>query len=73
MFIEVETEECKQHLDVCFVEDVQAVLIQGERKRLELWIDNTGVEDVSEIWVVPGSGNIVWMGKSVAEKIPGET
>lgn len=72
-FVEVGTEECKQRLDANFVEDGQVALIQGERKQLELWINNTGVEDVSEIWVVSGSENVVWIGKSMAEKRPGET
>lgn len=72
MFVEIETEECKQRLDANFVEDQQVALIQGERRQLELWINNTGVEDVSEIWVVSGSENIMWIGKSVTVKAPGE-
>jgi hypothetical protein len=73
VFVEVETEECRQRLDASFVEDGQVALILGERKRLQLWINNTGVEDVSEIWVVSGSENVVWIGKSAAEKTPGES
>lgn len=73
IFVEVETEECKQRLDASFVEDGQVTLIQGERKRLELWINNTGVEDVSEIWVVSGSENVVWIGETIDEKTSGET
>lgn len=72
-FVEVETEECKQRLDATFVEDGQVSLIQGERRQLELWINNTGVEDVSEIWVVSGSENVTWIGKPLAEKTLGET
>lgn len=48
-------------------------LIQGERKRLELWINNTGVEDVSEIWMVSGPENVVWVGSPAAEKSEGES
>lgn len=73
LFVEIETEECKQRLDATFVEDGQVALIQGERRRLELWINNTGVEDVSEVWVVSGSENVMWIGESVAEKRHGET
>ena len=73
MFVEIETEECKQRLDASFVGDEQIALIQGERKRLELWVSNTGVEDVSEIWMVSGSDNTIWIGESIAEKSPGES
>ena len=73
VFVEVETEECRQRLDASFVEDEQVALIQGERRQLELWVNNTGVGDVSEIWVVSGPENVVWIEKSAAEKIPGET
>ena len=48
-------------------------LIQGERKRLELWVNNTGVEDVNEIWMVSGPDNVVWIEKPPAEKLTGET
>jgi hypothetical protein len=73
VFVEVETEECRQRLDASFDQDEQVALIQGERKSLELWIKNTGVEDVSEIWAVPGSENVLWMGNSPAEKTLGKT
>lgn len=71
VFVEIETDECKQRLDASFVEDEQVALIQGERKRLELLINNTGVEDVGEIWVISGSENVVWIGESVDDKTPG--
>lgn len=48
-------------------------LIQGERKRLELWVNNTGVEDVDEVWMVSGPENVVWIEKPAAEKPEGET
>ena len=73
VFVEVETEECRQRLDASFVEDQQLALIQGERKRLELWVNNTGVEDVNEVWMVSGPENVVWMEKSVTEKPTGKT
>ncbi|KAF9650034.1 hypothetical protein BDM02DRAFT_3185724 [Thelephora ganbajun] len=73
VFIEVETEECRQRLDTSFVEDKQVALIQGERKRLELWINNTGVEDVNEVWMVSGPENVVWVEKSAAEKPTGSS
>ena len=72
VFVEVETEECRQRLDASFVEDSQVALIQGERKRLELWINNTGVEDVNEIWMVSGPENVVWIGNPAAEEPDGE-
>lgn len=55
------------------MEDGQVALIQGERSRLELWVNNTGVEDVSEIWVVSGPENVVWIKSSADEKPTGET
>ena len=73
VFVELETEERKQRLDAIFVEDKQVALIQGERKRLELWVNNTGVEDVNEIWMVSGPDNVVWIEKPPAEKLTGET
>ena len=48
-------------------------LIQGERKRLDLWINNTGVEDVSEVWMVSGPENVVWIKTPAIEKPEGET
>lgn len=47
-------------------------LIQGERKRLEVWINNTGVEDVSEVWIVSGPENVVWIETPAAEEPEGE-
>jgi len=73
IFVEIETEECRKRLDATFVEDKQVALIQGERRRLELWINNTGVEDVSEVWMVSGSKNVVWIDKSAVEEPAGET
>ena len=73
MFVEVETEERRQRLDVSFVEDKQVALVQGERKRLELWVNNAGVEDVNEVWMVSGPENVVWIENPTAEKPTGET
>ena len=73
VFVEVETEGCGQRLDASFVEDQQVAVIQGERKRLELWVNNTGVEDVNEIWMIPGPENVVWIEKTTTEKPTGET
>lgn len=73
VFVEVETEECRQRLDASFVEDNQVALIQGERKRLELWINNTGVEDVNEVWMVSGPENVVWIAKPADDEQGGET
>ena len=74
LFVEVETEECRQRLDASFVEDRHEVaLIQGERERLELWINNTGVEDVNEIWMVSGPENVVWIETAATEKPAGKT
>ena len=73
VFVEVETEECRQRLDASFVEDSLVALIQGERKRLEVWINNTGVEDVSEVWMVSGPENVVWIGTPASEELEGET
>ena len=73
VFVEVETEECRRRLDASFVEDGQVELIQGERKRLELWINNTGVEDVSEVWMVSGPENVVWMERFTDDEPEGAT
>ena len=72
-FIKIETEERRQRLDVSFVEDKQAALIRGERRRLELWVNNAGVKDVNEIWMVSGPENVVWIEKPVTKKPTGET
>lgn len=71
-FVEVETEECRHRLDVNFVDDQQVALIQGERKRLELWVNNTGVEDVNEVWMVSGPENVVWIEIPATERPAGE-
>ena len=73
VFVEIETEECRRRLDASFVEDGQVALIQGERKRLELWINNTGVEDVSEIWMVSGPENVVWVERPADDEPEGVT
>jgi len=48
-------------------------LIQGERKRLELWVNNTGVEDVSEVWMVSGPENVLWVERPADDESEGET
>ena len=55
------------------MEDGQVALIQGERKRLELWINNTGVEDVSEVWMVSGPENVVWIERPTNDGPEGKT
>lgn len=70
--VEIETEERRQRLDASFVEDEEVLLLQGERKGLELWINNTGVEDVNEVWMVSGSEDVVWIENSASERQPGE-
>ena len=56
-----------------FVEDKQVALIQGERRRLELWVNNAGAEDVNEIWMVSGPEHVMWIGTPATEKPTGET
>jgi hypothetical protein len=71
--VEIETEERRQRLDASFVEDEEVLLLQGERKGLELWINNTGVEDVNEIWMVSGSEDVVWIENTASERQAGES
>ncbi|KAF9076140.1 ER-golgi trafficking TRAPP I complex 85 kDa subunit-domain-containing protein [Rhodocollybia butyracea] len=48
-----------------FSEDKQLVLNQGEVISTKLWLSNTGVEPIAEVWLVVGSDNL-WLNKDEA-------
>lgn len=61
IILKVEVEDAAHRLQATFVDDRHLVLAQGEYKRMSVWLTNSGKRDISEIWLVPGSDDEVWL------------
>lgn len=59
--IKVEVEESSQKLMANFVDDSRLVLVQGECKRMDLWIYNAGTRNVGEVWLLAGADDELWV------------
>jgi hypothetical protein len=59
--IDVEVEEASQKLLASFVDDSRLVLVQGECKRMSLWLSNAGTRNVDEVWMVVGAEDEIWV------------
>jgi trafficking protein particle complex subunit 8 len=57
----VEVEEANQKVLVDFVDDSRLVLLQGERRRMKLWLSNTGTRSVGEVWMMAGTEDEIWV------------
>lgn len=59
--IKVDIVEASYKLSVNFVDDQRLVLAQGEIARLGLWFTNTGTKPITEVWMVAGTDDEVWV------------
>jgi hypothetical protein len=75
--IKIEVEEASHKLIANFVDDKRLVLAQGENKRMRLWLSNAGAGAITELWMVAGPEDQVWVAinddskpESASERIP---
>ncbi|KAL7285211.1 hypothetical protein ACG7TL_000304 [Trametes sanguinea] len=61
VLIKVEVEEAGQRLHAHFVDDRHLVLAQGEYKHQLLWLTNSGTRPISELWVLAGEEDELWI------------
>jgi trafficking protein particle complex subunit 8 len=61
MTVNVEVEEASQKLLVNFVDDGRLVLLQGECKRMKLWLSNAGTQSIGDVWMVAGTEDEIWV------------
>lgn len=61
VYVQVEAEDCGQRLHVNFMDERRLSLAQGERRLLNLWMSNTGVQDIEELWLVAGAEDELWV------------
>ncbi|KAH9897998.1 ER-golgi trafficking TRAPP I complex 85 kDa subunit-domain-containing protein [Cubamyces lactineus] len=61
VLIRIEVEEAGQRLHVHFVDDRHLVLAQGEYKHQRVWLTNSGTRPISELWVLTGENDEVWI------------
>lgn len=59
--IKVDVEDAGRRLRANFVDDRHLILIEGEYKRLKLWMTNSGSKPIREIWMVPGREDELWL------------
>ena len=62
--IKVEVEDAVQRMSVQFFDDSRLVLYQGECRKMQIWLSNTGTQAISEIWLVNGEDDEFWIGQS---------
>lgn len=56
----MEIEEASQQLLANFVDDSRLVLLQGECKRMKMWLSNAGAQSIGDIWMVTGKEDQIW-------------
>ncbi|OBZ79321.1 hypothetical protein A0H81_00967 [Grifola frondosa] len=61
VLINVEVEEAGQRLHAHFIDDRHLVLAQGEHKRQQLWLTNSGMRSIGELWVLAGEDDEIWV------------
>ncbi|KIJ68594.1 hypothetical protein HYDPIDRAFT_125323 [Hydnomerulius pinastri MD-312] len=69
ILIKVDVEEASQELAVSFVHIEPLVLIEGECKRMKLWLSNAGSRSIGEIWLVDDPEDQIWLGSSSTESL----
>ncbi len=62
--IRVEVEDATQRLSAQFSDDSQLVLYHGECREMRIWLSNTGTQAISEIWLVGGEDDEIWVDQS---------
>ncbi|TBU62053.1 ER-golgi trafficking TRAPP I complex 85 kDa subunit-domain-containing protein [Dichomitus squalens] len=61
VLIKVEVEEAGQRLHAHFVDGRHLVLAQGEYKHQRIWLTNSGTRPVSELWLLAGEEDELWI------------
>jgi trafficking protein particle complex subunit 8 len=61
VYAQMETIDCGQRLHVNFEDEEPLTLVEGERRLFNLWISNTGVQDIEELWLVAGPDDELWI------------
>lgn len=64
--MQVQVVSADHRLTVSFVDDQHLTLLQGENKTASLWLVNAGSHPVSEVWMVCGPDDEIWIGDSSA-------
>jgi hypothetical protein len=64
--MQVQVVPAAHRLNVSFVDDQHLTLLQGENKTTGLWLVNAGSHLISEVWMVCGPDDEIWMGDSSA-------
>lgn len=59
--IKVDVEDAGRRLRANFVDDRHLILLEGEYKRLRLWMTNSGSKPIREIWMVSGREDELWL------------
>jgi len=51
-------------LIVTYIEDSRLVFLQGENKPTRFWLKNAGDRPISEVWMVAGPDDEIWLGEN---------
>jgi trafficking protein particle complex subunit 8 len=62
IIMRVEVVASHHKLVASYIEDEQLVLIQGENKLMRLLLTNAGCRPISEVWMVAGAEDEIWVG-----------
>ena len=62
VIMQVEVVASHHKLVASYIEDGQLVLMQGENKSMRLLLTNAGSRPISEVWMVAGAEDEIWVG-----------
>lgn len=62
VIMRVEVVASHHKLIASYIEDGQLVLMQGENKSMRLLLTNAGSRPISEVWMVAGAEDEIWVG-----------
>jgi hypothetical protein len=62
VFMQVEVVPADHKLQITYVEDERLVFLQGENKSERLWLTNAGTRPISEVWMITGANDELWVG-----------
>lgn len=59
---EIEVEDAGLRLQAHFVDNRHLVLAHGERKHMDVFLQNTGSKSIGDLWLLTGRHDEVWIG-----------
>ncbi|TFK36848.1 ER-golgi trafficking TRAPP I complex 85 kDa subunit-domain-containing protein [Crucibulum laeve] len=62
VLMKVEINEAKHKLQAQFIDVRSSIIVEGEDKRMKLWLSNAGSLYVQEAWIVAGPEVELWVG-----------